>query len=270
MKAGAETPATAGGACPRRASASPLNEGRGRNPGDSVGAVAPEPGGHPRSMKAGAETPATVERRCRPSLISRSALNEGRGRNPGDSSVSERGEEPNRAPLNEGRGRNPGDSSHVLHGRKPKGGRSMKAGAETPATGLIAVEKVNRGQLDCDCGPQRPTVAESHNLHGPIASPPICHLMILAPSAHLDRAKAPSVPESPEVRNSTHMIQGWPTSRAGGRPRHSRASLIVPAKRYTITESRFGSITSWNSPVIRATRVGERRHSKTDFWTRCP
>ena len=219
-------------------------------------------------MKAGAETPATAVVGTRPPR-SGSSLNEGRGRNPGDSCGEQRTESP-RGTLNEGRGRNPGDRVgedllqplHVL--------RSMKAGAETPATGLIAVEKVNRGQLDCDCGPQRPTVAESHNLHGPIASPPICHLMILAPSAHLDRAKAPSVPESPEVRNSTHMIQGWPTSRAGGRPRHSRASLIVPAKRYTITESRFGSITSWNSPVIRATRVGERRHSKTDFWTRCP
>ncbi len=87
----------------------PLNEGRGRNPGDT-----------PRPRRQG--------------QLLGTTLNEGRGRNPGDTSRAGRSRRPRPRPLNEGRGRNPGDTC-----RRPKvgpsgGERSTKAGAGTPAT----------------------------------------------------------------------------------------------------------------------------------------
>lgn len=66
------------------------------------------------------------------------------------------------------------------------------------------------------------------------------------------------------------IIQGSPSSRDRVRPNRIRASSISPLKRYTITESRFGSMTSWTSPSIRSRRDGERRHSKTENCTRSP
>ena len=59
-KAGAETPATRPDPCvslPRSAS---LNEGRGRDPGDTAAGPAGEQPDPRRSTKAGAETPATL------------------------------------------------------------------------------------------------------------------------------------------------------------------------------------------------------------------
>ena len=83
-----------------------LNEGRGRDPGDT---------GNASGMRS---TP--------------SSLNEGRGRDPGDTTL---GPCVNRATstLNEGRGRDPGDTriEAPLILEEP---RSTKAGAETPAT----------------------------------------------------------------------------------------------------------------------------------------
>ena len=111
-KAGAETPATA--------ELSSLNEGRSRNPGDSLAIP-------PRSTKAGAETPATGRGDCstnepkpRRQIDGVGALNEGRSRNPGDSRPQWL------SLLNEGRSKwrqTPDELS-----------RSTKAGAETPAT----------------------------------------------------------------------------------------------------------------------------------------
>ncbi len=157
-KAGAGTPATRARRDGRGRGAGPLNEGRGRNPGDTCrklsGLFAPRL----RSTKAGAGTPAThgggqssfaigkcaqrrpgpeprrhdrtrADRRARPV-----ALNEGRGRNPGDTSRSRCTDGRCRHPLNEGRGRNPGDTvASRYHGRRDAD-RSTKAGAGTPAT----------------------------------------------------------------------------------------------------------------------------------------
>ena len=85
-----------------------LNEGRGRDPGDTLYFFDKTIHIIIRSTKAGAETPATP---LRPSggRVSGPALNEGRGRDPGDTLASQE-----------------------IH--RQDVGRSTKAGAETPAT----------------------------------------------------------------------------------------------------------------------------------------
>ena len=94
--------------------ASSLNEGRGRDPGDTLIA-------------------AVV-------AFGRSTLNEGRGRDPGDTPAArDRDHGRPRPSLNEGRGRDPGDTSvrpTAPYGSRGTSGtlRSTKAGAETPAT----------------------------------------------------------------------------------------------------------------------------------------
>ena len=150
-KAGVETPATPPGRYGTRIAGRPLNEGRGRNPGDTP--------------------PLTAYKRSW-----RRTLNEGRGRNPGDTSSLARRNLPSVRPLNEGRGRNPGDTSPRLllrlppvsaqrrPGSKPRRHnqrdgdpgrrqfRSTKAGVETPATRLrgfvisYKVDALNEGR----------------------------------------------------------------------------------------------------------------------------
>ncbi len=108
-KAGAGTPATPGDKATRPArTGSTLNEGRGRNPGDT-------------------QAPLAVGR-------SRCPLNEGRGRNPGDTSRWRAWLRCRRPSLNEGRGRNPGDTGLLDAEEAPDRARSTKAGAGTPAT----------------------------------------------------------------------------------------------------------------------------------------
>ena len=219
-KAGAETPATVptparppltSGLAQRRPGPKPRRQDPGRLPKGGSD--------RERSTKAGAETPATAP--CtRPMMTSGSTLNEGRGRNPGDSA--------NRR----------GDSQS-----RPAGPR-----------------------LQPPKGPSRPKSRSSrpNSLCAHTSSPDSRSVGVSRPNERRSR------PRITGGSHPVHTIQGWPTSRAGGRPRCFRASVSVAAKRYTITESRFGSITSWSSPIIRARRVGDRRHSKTDFWTRCP
>ena len=131
-KAGVETPATLvgtrsshvaldrstkAGSRPRRhakamalsASVEALNEGRGRDPGDTR-TTPPQGLSSPRrSTKAGVETPATllIDVRC---LVAGAPLNEGRGRDPGDTTSSWRATSRTTS-LNEGRGRDPGDTT---------------------------------------------------------------------------------------------------------------------------------------------------------------
>ena len=134
----------------------PLNEGRGRDPGDTATAKSirlrlffaqrrpgPRPRRHSdrqvnsfaallRSTKAGAETPATLPHRC--TIRCRdSSLNEGRGRDPGDT-CPQLWQPHGPTPLNEGRGRDPGDTRSKRTGDTADLSRSTKAGAETPAT----------------------------------------------------------------------------------------------------------------------------------------
>ncbi len=111
-KAGVETPATA----PRRSSRCPptpgsLNEGRGRNPGDSrVRREAVAPHASPRSTKAGVETPATA-----PSSGAGRKEHVGAQRRPGSKPRRQEG---------------------GLQEALPVCARSTKAGVETPATAV--------------------------------------------------------------------------------------------------------------------------------------
>ena len=147
-KAGAETPATPWSSVLRVSSLvkRTLNEGRGRDPGDtslpirckhhaqvsdrSTKAGAETPATHAqrpsaqfmvmlhRSTKAGAETPATRPCDASRAYSSSSSLNEG----PGPRPRRHVKRLPNRRPvrlrtLNEGRGRDPGDTRQVVYGR---------------------------------------------------------------------------------------------------------------------------------------------------------
>ena len=147
-KAGAETPATLGLTNRSPDAGFPLNEGRGRDPGDTLAnrcetfhlhrstkAGAETPATHPevliymtdleRSTKAGAETPATRQG----SLGLTSAPD--RSTKAGAETPATHGIEVRWTALNEGRGRDPGDTT-TTHERGDH--RSTKAGAETPAT----------------------------------------------------------------------------------------------------------------------------------------
>ena len=138
-KAGVETPATLASTRPRARNPCSLNEGRSRNPGDTLSRAQKAIPGEKRSTKAGVETPATP---CLFPLASLSplALNEGRSRNPGDTRrliarVFKRLWNAQRRPeskprrhtrrstctaasttisLNEGRSRNPGDTIRLM------------------------------------------------------------------------------------------------------------------------------------------------------------
>ena len=120
-----------------------LNEGRGRDPGDTPRCHVHQPFLRTRSTKAGAETPATPPRSGGVAETG-PPLNEGRGRDPGDT-LHPDCHRPLGAALNEGRGRDPGDThagTLAACGLHP---RSTKAGAETPATPESA--RIGRGQL---------------------------------------------------------------------------------------------------------------------------
>ena len=137
-KAGVEAPATRGPPRRRARPYPPLNEGRGRSPGDTSTGW--------RGRSAGS-----------------APLNEGRGRSPGDTMVREvlegwaedaqrrPGSKPRRhsrggcatqplpPTLNEGRGRSPGDTQQIGGGGVRPFDRSTKAGVEAPATPEISV-----------------------------------------------------------------------------------------------------------------------------------
>ena len=107
-KAGASTPATRSGARRSRCGRSPLNEGRGLNPGDTGRGGRGMMGGNTAQRRPGPQP-----RRHPPRLLRR-----GYGG----------------WTLNEGRGLNPGDTRRGCYGVAMVVGRSTKAGASTPAT----------------------------------------------------------------------------------------------------------------------------------------
>ena len=155
-KAGAETPATPQSTCRPGWPWASLNEGRGRDPGDtsallestalqltrSTKAGAETPATHvssqpelcvlDRSTKAGAETPAT-HASPPPFPFPPTTLNEGRGRDPGDTpssiGISKCSRRAQRRP-----GPRPRRHVHRSLDLPLKDDRSTKAGAETPAT----------------------------------------------------------------------------------------------------------------------------------------
>ena len=104
-KAGAETPATQSPARGTRSGTATLNEGRGRDPGDTMSSRSP--------TSAAQRRPGPRPRRHTPTLsLSIAALNEGRGRDPGDTrQLGSRWTASDWA-LNEGRGRDPGDTAN--------------------------------------------------------------------------------------------------------------------------------------------------------------
>ena len=115
-----------------------LNEGRGRDPGDTRVLAHQVGQPHGRSTKAGAETPAT--RLTPPRTGARwLSLNEGRGRDPGDTSPHAGRRSPYPS-LNEGRGRDPGDtleSIRCVDDRLPplNEGRGRDPGDTSPHAG---------------------------------------------------------------------------------------------------------------------------------------
>ena len=160
-KAGAETPATHDlphapdaairaqrrpGPRPRRHPYGPLpadpgpsslNEGRGRDPGDTSRACRPAWRHSGRSTKAGAETPATLDAGEIQFLGSTTAQ-----RRPGPRPRRHSSPptiSPPASPLNEGRGRDPGDTQVDRVEARKLGRRSTKAGAETPATPSVSI-----------------------------------------------------------------------------------------------------------------------------------
>ena len=143
------------GSARRRSSCPALNEGRGANPGDTLGvslviivvlrrstkagARTPATRVHDRvlaragvrSTKAGARTPATPPRRVvgrRDRLRSTKA-----GARTPATPRKPRSRARRSTPLNEGRGANPGDTGHARDAQGDRA-RSTKAGARTPAT----------------------------------------------------------------------------------------------------------------------------------------
>ena len=131
---GEVTPATRSRTGTTSRSAGSLNEGRGRDPGDTgaSGRSTNRRWSEHRSTKAGVETPAT---RPRAGAFWRPVL--GAQRRPG-SRPRRHGRFSLTAPcgssLNEGRGRDPGDTLRTYRDTRSRWIRSTKAGVETPAT----------------------------------------------------------------------------------------------------------------------------------------
>ena len=124
-----------------------LNEGRGRNPGDTdVLQGLPRYPVFQRSTKAGAETPATLERNPSPLLHAWLAQ-----RRPG-----------------------PKPRRHAHHGRAVSGGpsRSTKAGAETPATlVVVVVVSVKLSPRSTKAGAETPATPTPATLYVTLNSP---------------------------------------------------------------------------------------------------
>ena len=151
-KAGAETPATL--CTPPRlveVDVESLNEGRGRDPGDTRAYGADFKDLEERSTKAGAETPATRWPRSRMGASDGSRSTKAGAETPATQFAARWPERPVR-PLNEGRGRDPGDTLELLRAELELDLlRSTKAGAETPAT-LPRPDVVEGGR----CAQRRP------------------------------------------------------------------------------------------------------------------
>ena len=87
----------------------PLNEGRGVNPGDT-GVIPPGPAPNPAALNEGrGVNPGDTRQADAPPAVP-SPLNEGRGVNPGDTPRRDADVPASPASLNEGRGVNPGDT----------------------------------------------------------------------------------------------------------------------------------------------------------------
>ena len=110
---------------------SSLNEGRGRDPGDTATTIRSWSRSLPLNEGRGRDPGDTVP----PSSTRQPSypLNEGRGRDPGDTRRRCGSCDPFPT-LNEGRGRDPGDTLTEDEAANHVDARSTKAGAETPAT----------------------------------------------------------------------------------------------------------------------------------------
>ncbi len=114
---------------------SPLNEGRGRNPGDTPSMPDRHSCKHPRSTKAEVETPATLWPMLRKALDDKTAQRRPRSKPRRHELQTQR---PRRAGYAQRRPRSK-PRRHILWARTVCGGcsRSTKAEVETPATLLI-------------------------------------------------------------------------------------------------------------------------------------
>ena len=206
--------------------------------------------------------PATTARSIR-GRPSRRPLNEGRRLPPATTRSPSRGRTGTPTTLNEGRRLPPATTSDSNGDYARRRVRSTKAGDYPRLRLLIRGVGSFRAENGSDYTRRR---SESHG------TDPILPNSPQFPARHTpfpgcERRRPPG---SPEVRRTPQMTHGWPSSRPRLRPIRSLPSPRSPGNRYTITESRSSSITSRTSPTKRAKRAGDRRHSKTDSWTRSP
>ena len=131
-KAGAETPATHRKSLLVMPSGCALNEGRGRDPGDTSRSVRSRTHSHSAQRRPGPRPRRHPQVRAR-SQIRFAPLNEGRGRDPGDT-ISPLFQSAGFQSAQRRPGPRPRRHAGVHEVRKPVATRSTKAGAETPAT----------------------------------------------------------------------------------------------------------------------------------------
>ena len=250
----------------------PLNEGRGANPGDTpggTGEIGPE---HPRSTKAGARTPATRGRNGA-GRAPRRPLNEGRGANPGDTKRA-----PASAPGASVAQRRPGREPrrhHRLAELSEVGDlRSTKAGARTPATPAV------RTYADSDFEPlnegrgANPGDTTSAPVRAPSQTPaqrrpgrePRRHLelrRVLADDGSVAQRRPGREPRRHSARRRPAILVGVRSTKAGARTpatpaaRSRRCWITARAQRRPGREPRRHSTAATRSRL--ASRSAQRR-----------
>ena len=237
-----------------------------RTPATRHGEPGVSRGGPGRSTKAGARTPATLgtctarhactvdaQRRpghaprrhalgCRPTPGRIRTLNEGRGTHPGDTTSMSCAHDSDPPALNEGRGTHPGDTANST--------KMTETGQDCPIWWTFDASQRSSLRHSAPLSTTNPLIR--HRIREATTVRPLSRVGIIGGS---------------QAHQSTH---GCPNSRCCFRPKRSAASSIRPGKRYTLTESRWRSIASSTSPIKRASRAGESRHSKTESCTRWP
>ena len=149
----------------RAAGPSPLNEGRGQNPGETRTAADVNVG--PRidaQRRPGPEPRRNRQRRPR-NRRTRRSLNEGRGQNPGETPWTAGITLPTRIALNEGRGQNPGETRRTGASWSRQEERSTKAGARTPAKPRDPRGRASRSQRSTKAGARTPAKHAGRTRH---------------------------------------------------------------------------------------------------------
>ena len=205
-KAGAETPATLGGGAECHPLRIPLNEGRGRDPGDTPIEVASSPSG---------------------------SLNEGRGRDPGDTIRPCTKYQRPRIPLNEGRGRDPGDTHGAgrvvvaIAQRRP--GPRPRRHPPMRLPFAVAVQALNegRGRDPGDTGWRLLACQRTHTAQRRPGPRPRRHSRCKYPPT-AQRRPGPRPRRHPARRNGRRRGDGIAQRRPGPRPRRHLGPVVKP------------------------------------------